>query len=65
MTPLRLTEDASANLSADINIIYYRRIYEMEKLIAKDLLSIGAVFLRPEQPFTWASGIKKIGRAHV
>ena len=30
----------------------------MEKLIAKDLLSIGAVFLRPEQPFTWASGIK-------
>lgn len=30
----------------------------MEKLIARDLLSIGAVFLRPEQPFTWASGIK-------
>ena len=30
----------------------------MEKLIAKDLLSIGAVFLRPQQPFTWASGIK-------
>jgi len=30
----------------------------MEKLIAKDLLSIGAVFLRPEDPFTWASGIK-------
>ena len=30
----------------------------MEKKIAKDLLSIGAVFLRPEQPFTWASGIK-------
>lgn len=26
--------------------------------IAKDLLSIGAVFLRPDQPFTWASGIK-------
>lgn len=26
--------------------------------IAKDLLSIGAVFLRPEEPFTWASGIK-------
>ena len=24
----------------------------MEKKIAKDLLSIGAVFLRPEQPFT-------------
>jgi len=30
----------------------------MEKLIAKDLLSIGAVFFRPEEPFTWASGIK-------
>ena len=30
----------------------------MNKLIARDLLSIGAVFLRPEQPFTWASGIK-------
>ncbi len=29
----------------------------MEKKIAKDLLSIGAVFFRPEQPFTWASGI--------
>ena len=30
----------------------------MEREIAKGLLSIGAVFLRPEQPFTWASGIK-------
>ena len=30
----------------------------MQEKIAKDLLSIGAVFLRPEQPFTWASGIK-------
>ena len=30
----------------------------MEKTIAKELLSIGAVFLRPEDPFTWASGIK-------
>ena len=30
----------------------------MERIIAKELLSIGAVFLRPEQPFTWASGIK-------
>jgi len=30
----------------------------MEKAIARDLLSIGAVFLRPEDPFTWASGIK-------
>lgn len=30
----------------------------MEKKIAKDLLSVGAVFLRPEELFTWASGIK-------
>ena len=30
----------------------------MEEKIARDLLSIGAVFLRPEQPFTWASGIR-------
>lgn len=29
-----------------------------KKEIAKGLLKIGAVFLRPEQPFTWASGIK-------
>ena len=28
------------------------------KEIAKGLLSIGAVFLRPQEPFTWASGIK-------
>lgn len=30
----------------------------MEKEIAKALLSIQAVFLRPDNPFTWASGIK-------
>ncbi len=30
----------------------------MEKMIAKGLLDIKAVFLRPEEPFTWASGIK-------
>ena len=30
----------------------------LAKSIARDLLSIGAVFLRPEQPFTWASGIQ-------
>ena len=30
----------------------------MEKMIAKDLLKIKAVFFRPEEPFTWASGIK-------
>ena len=29
-----------------------------EKIIARQLLSIGAVFLRPGEPFTWASGIK-------
>ncbi len=31
---------------------------EMERTIAKDLLSIKAVFFRPDEPFTWASGIK-------
>ena len=30
----------------------------MEKKIAHDLLTIGAVFFRPDEPFTWASGIK-------
>ena len=30
----------------------------IETLIAKDLLSIKAVFFRPDEPFTWASGIK-------
>ena len=30
----------------------------LEHTIAHDLLSIGAVFLRPDDPFTWASGIK-------
>ncbi len=29
-----------------------------ELLIARDLLKIRAVFFRPEEPFTWASGIK-------
>ena len=29
----------------------------MKKLIAKHLLSIKAVFFRPDEPFTWASGI--------
>ena len=31
---------------------------ELKKLIASDLLDIKAVFFRPEEPFTWASGIK-------
>ena len=31
---------------------------ELKTLIAKDLLKIKAVFFRPEEPFTWASGIK-------
>ena len=31
---------------------------DIKKLIAKDLLSIRAVFFRPDEPFTWASGIK-------
>ena len=31
---------------------------EWNKVIAKDLVKIKAVFFRPEEPFTWASGIK-------
>ena len=31
---------------------------DIKRLIAEDLLSIRAVFLRPEEPFTWASGIR-------
>mgnify|MGYP005759936963 CR=1 FL=1 len=31
---------------------------ELQKKIAKDLLSIRAVFFRPDEPFVWASGIK-------
>ena len=31
---------------------------ERQRRIAEDLLSIRAVFLRPEEPFIWASGIK-------
>lgn len=31
---------------------------KLNKIIARDLLKIGAVFFRPDDPFTWASGIK-------
>ena len=31
---------------------------DIKRLIAEDLLRIKAVFLKPEDPFTWASGIK-------
>ena len=31
---------------------------DIKRQVAHELLSIGAVFLRPEEPFTWASGIK-------
>ena len=30
----------------------------MKKIVAEALLSIGAVFIRPDEPFIWASGIK-------
>ena len=32
----------------------------LAKKIAKDLLEIEAVFLNPENPFTWASGLKMV-----
>ncbi len=31
---------------------------DLKRLIAADLLDIGAVFFRPEEPFVWASGIR-------
>ena len=31
---------------------------DLKRLIAEDLLKIQAVFFRPDEPFTWASGIK-------
>ena len=31
---------------------------EIKERVARGLLAIGSVFLRPEEPFTWASGIK-------
>ena len=31
---------------------------EIAKIVAQNLLKIKAVFLRPNEPFTWASGIK-------
>ena len=33
----------------------------VQTVIAKDLLKIKAVFFRPWEPFTWASGIKSPG----
>ena len=37
---------------------WFNRMNETEILIANDLLKIKAVFFRPDEPFTWASGIK-------
>jgi len=34
------------------------KMNNLEEKIAKDLLSIEAIFLKPDDPFTWASGIK-------
>lgn len=31
---------------------------KLEEIVAKELLKIKAVFLKPNEPFTWASGIK-------
>lgn len=31
---------------------------ELKRTVAEGLLKIGAVFLRPDEPFTWASGIR-------
>jgi len=54
--------DALAERVADLRALLIDEkedsVMETHTLIAKDLLRIGAVFFRPEQPFTWASGIK-------
>ena len=36
-----------------------------EEQIARDLLSIRAVFFRPDEPFTWASGIQSPSTATI
>ncbi len=52
-------KDVSPSLWTDFNTERTNKTMEqLEKLIAKDLLSIRAVFFRPQEPFTWASGIK-------
>ncbi len=48
----KLSENSEGSEYSEKTLTY------MEKKIAKDLLSVGAVFLRPENLFTWASGIK-------
>ena len=40
------------------NLLIKEKRLELKEIIAKDLLKIKAVFFRPEEPFTWASGIK-------
>ena len=59
-----LTEDVLKSLWDDLafplkgRLGERRIIMELNVKIAKDLLKIKAVFFRPEEPFTWASGIK-------
>ena len=43
---------------AEDPVVAYERCLAMKREIAEGLLSIEAVFLRPDEPFTWASGIK-------
>ncbi len=52
--------DIIVNTVEELNILLRgnKKMTNTEKLIAKDLLSIKAVFFRPDEPFTWASGIK-------
>lgn len=38
---------------------------EQSNQIAKDLLDIEAIFLRPNEPFTWASGTKALFTATI
>ena len=66
MTLVGKAQDVNNQGDCDINIYSVKVKQEKgenkmtitSEEIAKGLLSIGAVFLRPDEPFTWASGIK-------
>ena len=52
-----LAQNTAALAALLLNTTEKERFF-MKRQIASDLLSIRAVFFRPDEPFTWASGIK-------
>ena len=56
--PITAAEDPVAAYERCVEEFVGNGREKTEKRIAKDLLRIGAVFFRPEEPFIWASGIK-------